>query len=180
MRRSFRVPVLLTFGGLAWAGAHWVAHRAASGPAEHGIHGTESPGTLGYVPTSLALCLSLAVVLAATASLGAHGRTSWARSLWLFAAVPMLGLGGELLSAEIAPFALALLAIQVAVALVAARVGRGVLGLVESLVDALAGPLRLVLGADGLASPPVRSSRVPASRRHLGGGQRAPPALSRA
>ena len=90
--------MIVLLGGLAWAAAHWVVHRTTQagghGSGSHGAQAAAAPD-LGYLSTSLALCLSLALVLAAGASLGARGRTRLGRSLWLFGVVPVLGLLGE-------------------------------------------------------------------------------------
>ncbi|HXV58767.1 MAG TPA: hypothetical protein VD704_12955 [Gaiellaceae bacterium] len=180
------MPAFVALGGLAWAAAHWGVHRAASGNAApgHGAGHPDAPAALGagYLTTSLALCLGLAVAFAAAASLDGRGGGSIARRLWLFAVVPALGFGAELATApgELAPAALAVLAVQAALALVAMRLGRGLLGLAESVALTLAGPLRRSGRAGGLASSPGRFDRARALLLLLGGGQRAPPAVSRA
>jgi hypothetical protein len=184
MRRSWGVPAFVVLGGLAWAGAHWVVHRAVSGStAGHGPH-HDAPAALGagYLTTSLALCLGLAVAFAAAASLDGRGGGGLGRRLWLFAVVPALGFGAELATApgELAPAALAVLAAQAALALVAVRLGRGLLGLAETVALILAGPARSSGRAGGLASSPGRFDRARALLLLLGGGQRAPPAASRA
>jgi hypothetical protein len=195
MRRQLRAPTVLVLGGLAWAAAHWVAHRTAGGgaPAGHGSepHAAQPPGALdlGYLTTSLALCLGLSLLLAAGAALDSHGRTRLGRSLWLFGAVPVLGLLGEVLVASgwtvegagstlaaLAPLTLVVLAVQVTVALVAMRVARGLFGLAEQLARAAGTPRSPLPHADRRAFPPSRSDRVPTCRLTLGGGQRAPPA----
>lgn len=187
--------MVLLLGGLAWAAAHWAAHRLAGGgaPAPHGseLHASRTPEALdlGYLSTSLALCLSLSLVLAAGAALDSRSRARHGRSLWLFGAVPVLGLLGEVLLAPgwtvaaagstlvaLAPLALVVLAVQVMVALVALRVAHGIFGLAEHLARAAAAPLELLAPAGGDALPHSRSDRPPAGRLVLGGGQRAPPA----
>lgn len=195
MRRQLRAPMILVLGGLAWAAAHWVVHRTTEGVAARG-HGSELHGAqpsaapdLGYLSTSLALCLSLSLVLAAGASLDARGRTRLGRSLWLFGAVPVLGLLGEVvvdsgwtvagagsILAALTPLALVVLAVQGTVALVAMRVAHGILGLAEHVARAVGAPRSLFPHAGRQAFPPSRSARVPASRLAPGGGQRAPPA----
>jgi hypothetical protein len=195
MRRQLRAPMILLLGGLAWAAAHWVAHRATGGgaPAAHGseLHGSRAPEALdlGYLSTSLALCLSLALVLTAGAALDSRSRARHGRSLWLFGAAPVLGLLGEALLAPgwtiagagstlvaLAPFALVVLAVQITVALVALRVADGIFGLAGHLARAAAPPLEHLAPAGGDGLPRSRSDRVPAGRLALGGGQRAPPA----
>lgn len=185
MRRSWGVPALVALGGLTWAAAHWGVHRAVSGsPAQgHGPGHAEAPALgAGYLTTSLALCVGLAVAFAAAASLDGRGDGSIAGRLWLFAVVPALGFGAELATApgDLAPAALAVLAVQAALALVAVRLGRGLLGLAESVALTLAGPARSSGRVGGLASSPGRFDRARALLLLLGGGQRAPPALSRA
>ena len=195
MRRQLRAPIVLLLGGLAWAAAHWVAHRVAVGgaPAQHGaeLHGSRTPEglDLGYLSTSLALCLSLSLLLAARAALDSRSTSRPGRSLWLFAAVPVLGLLGEVLLAPgstvagggstlvaLAPLALVVLAVQVLVALVALRVAHGIFGLAELLARAVVAPsFRLHAQAGAEALPRIRSDRAPAGRLVLGGGQRAPP-----
>lgn len=188
--------MVLLLGGLAWAAAHWVAHRLTGGgaTAAHGseLHGSPTPEALdlGYLSTSLALCFSLSLVLAAGAALDSRSRASYGRSLWLFGAVPVLGLLGEVLLAPgwsvaaagstlvaLAPLALVVVAVQVTVALVALRVAHAFFGLAEHLARAVAAPLTLLAHAGGVALPRSRSDRVSAGRLALGGGQRAPPAL---
>lgn len=188
--------MLLLLGGLAWAAAHWLAHRTAGGgfPAGHGgePHGTDPSGgvDLGYLSTSIALCLSLSLLLAAGAVLDSRGRARHVRSLWLFGAVPVLGLFGEVLVASgwtiggagatlaaLAPLALVVLAVQIAVAFVAMRIAHGILGLAAQLAQAVAGSRSPLTHAGREAFPPGRSDRTPACRLVLGGGQRAPPAL---
>jgi len=187
--------MVILLGGLAWAAAHGVAHRVTGGGASapHGseLHGSRAPEALdlGYLSTSLALCLSLALVLAAGAALDSRSRARHGRSLWLFGAVPVLGLLAELLLAPggavagagstlvaLAPLVLVVLTVQVTVALVALRVAHGIFGLAEHLARAAAAPLTLLAPAGGDALPGSRSDRVPADRLALGGGQRAPPA----
>jgi hypothetical protein len=194
MRRQLRAPALLGLGGLAWAAAHWVAHRAAGGapPAEHGATHGGGPSAvgLGYLSTSIALCLSLSLLLAAGALLDSRRRTRHVRSLWLFGAVPVLGLAGEALVASgwtvggatstlaaLAPLAFVVLAVQVPLALLAMRIAHGIIGLAAQLARAVAEPHPAFPPPGREGFPPSRSDRPPACRLALGGGQRAPPAL---
>jgi hypothetical protein len=186
MRRLLSVPVLLAVGGLAWAGVHVLAHRLTeAGHAAHG-HGTSEAG---YLSTSLTLCLSLALVLAAAAGIYPAWRGASARSLWLFGAVPLLGLfggaaldsGGTLAglganAAALLPVALLVLAVQLAVALTAVRLARRFLDLVEGAAQTLAGP-RVAPARAGTASfPALDSVCAPSGRLAPSGGPRAPPA----
>ena len=184
--------MIVLLGGLAWAAAHWVVHRTTQagghGSGSHGAQAAAAPD-LGYLSTSLALCLSLALVLAAGAALGARGRPPRGRAVWLFGVVPVLGLLGEVVVdsgwtiagagstlAALAPLALVVLAVQVTVALVAMRVAHGIIGLAGLLARAAGAPHSPLPQAGREAFPPGRSARVPTSRLALGGGQRAPPA----
>ena len=131
------MPALLLVGGLAWAGVHLVAHRLTEAGSPHAGHG-HGTSEAAYLSTSLTLCLSLALVLAAASSVYPAWRGASARSLWLFGAVPLLGLfGGAVLDsggtlaglganvAALLPVALLVLVVQLAVALTAVRLARG-------------------------------------------------------
>jgi hypothetical protein len=187
MRRPFTVPMLLAVGGLAWAGVHLAAHRLGGAAGGHAGHGHEADQA-AYLSTSLSLCLSLAIVIAAAASVYPAWRGATGRSLWLFGAVPLLGLfGGAVLdsggtlaglganTAELLPVALLVLVVQVAVALSAVRVARGLLDLVEGAARMLAGPQTAAVPAGAHSFSLLDSDRVPGDRLVLSGGARAPP-----
>jgi hypothetical protein len=189
MRRPSGVPFLLVLGGIAWAGVHAIAHRAAglegSASTSH-AHGAGSPA---YLSTSLTLCLSLALVLAAASSVYPRWRPVSGRSLWLFGAVPMLGLLAGTVAdsdgspagmatdvAELLPVAALVLVVQVSVAVGAVRVARGLLDLVEGTVRALVGPFS-ARQPDGTARFfLLDADRVPAVAPAFAGSPRAPPA----
>jgi hypothetical protein len=180
--------VLLVLGGTAWAGVHLAAHRVAStaGPSGHGHEGATSHSA--YLTTSLSLCLSLALVLAATSSVYPRWKGRSGSSLWLFGAVPLLGLlsgalldsGGTLAGAganvvELLPFAFLVLVIQVAVAFTAVKAARGLLDVVEATVRALVGPPPARRSAGRQSFALARVERIPAARIVVGGSPRAPP-----
>ena len=192
MPRPLGVPSLLVLGGIAWAGVHLVAHRATelAGPSGGHAH-VHGAGQAAYLPTSLSLCLSLALVLAAATSVYPRWRTTSASSLWLFTAVPLLGLfagavvdsGGSLSGlethvVELLPVAGLVLVVQIGVAVAAVRVARGLLDIVAGTVHALVGPRpprpAPIHGSSVLAD----ADRVPAARLALGGSPRAPPGFS--
>jgi hypothetical protein len=188
MRRPFTVPALLLVGGLVWAGVHMLAHRLTEAGSAHAGHG-HGTSQAAYLSTSLTLCLSLALVLAAASSLYPAWRGASARSLWLFGAVPLLGLfggaaldsGGTLggLGANVAallPVALLVLAVQLAVALTAVRVARGLLDLVEGAARALAEPRVAATPTRTASFPRLGSVCAPSGRLAPSGGPRAPPA----
>lgn len=192
MRRPFTVPMLLAVGGLAWAGVHLAAHRLGGAPGGHTGHGHEA-AQAAYLSTSLSLCLSLAIVMAAAASVYPAWRGTSGRSLWLFGAVPLLGLfGGTLLDSggtltglgadatELLPVALLVLTVQVAVALSAVRVARGLLDLVEGAARLLAGPQTAAAPVGAHSFSLIDPDRVPGGRLVLSGGARAPPVSSSA
>jgi len=183
------VPVLLALAGLGWAAAHAFAHDL--GMPETGMRGApEMQGYASYLPTSLALCLALALPLAAGATLGKRWKGTSARTLWFFGVVPVLGFLGHTLGeplilgsgtssglAEIGPMALVGLLVQIPFALVAVGLAHRVLWLAEGLARALAGP-RSKLSAREPERPahphparpatfsvdPSRSPRAPPSR----------------
>lgn len=183
--------LLLTLSGLGWAAAHALAHRLVSPesvvPGMPGLH-----GYLGYLPVSLSLCLALALPLAAGAVCGAGWKRTSARSLWLFAAVPVLGfVGHSLLEPVIAgsatvsataaaalhltPVALVGLLVQIPFALAAVALGRRLFAFAETVARWLVGP-KTALGHRRFGRPrPARADRRPSFRLDLGRSQRAPP-----
>jgi len=194
VRRRLAIAIMVALGGVAWAAAHWATHRAVvADPMGHpgGLHGpshTEAVGA-GYLSTSLTLCLVLALVLTAGASLESRRRAGRGRSLWLFGVVPVLGLLVEALAAsprtpagigsglvELAPLALVSLVVQVSVALVALRAAHGIFDLAAAVARALVGPR----GAPSDAGRGIlrfeRANRAPSARLSYAGSQRAPPA----
>ena len=101
---------------------------------------------LGYLTTSTALCLALALPLAAGAAAGRRWRGASLRSLWFFGLVPLLGFAGHAAAepataaADVVPVLLIGLLIQISFALSAVALARRVLSLVEGLAHALATP----------------------------------------
>ena len=144
MRRRRVVVPVLALSGLGWAAAHAVAHRSAM-PAQ-GAPAGSLQDYLGYLTTSTALCLALALPLAAGAAAGHRWRGASLRSLWLFGLVPLLGFAGHSVAdagpgrAEVAPVLLIGLLIQISFALSAVALARRVLSLVEGLAHAFAAP----------------------------------------
>ena len=150
-RRRLVVPCVLALSGFGWAGAHAVAHRAVMTDEDMAAPGGVA-AYLSYLPTSLVLCLALALPLAAGAAVGGRWRGTSIRSLWLFGLVPVFGFVGH--SAEpllvgdgtfaqlagLVPVALVGLLIQIPFALVAVGLARRLLWLAEGLARALAGP----------------------------------------
>ena len=190
-RRRLLVPLLLALSGLGWAAAHALAHRVVNPdeivPRAPGMH-----GYLSYLPVSLALCLALALPLAAGVICGLRWRAASLRSLWLFGIVPVLGyLGHALLEPLVAgsatlsgtssaamhltPVALVGLLIQIPFALAAVALGRHVLMLAESLARWLAGPRVVVGGRMTARHVPAGADRATAFRLDRAHGQRAPP-----
>lgn len=188
MRRPSGVPFLLVLGGIAWAGVHAIAHRAA------GLEGSASTshahaGSPAYLSTSLTLCLSLALVLAAATSVYPRWRPVSGRSLWLFGAVPMLGLlagtvadsGGSPAGmatdvAELLPVAALVLVVQISVVVGAVRVARGLLDVVAGAVRALVGPFS-AREPEGVARFFLLDADLaPAVAPAVAGSPRAPPA----
>jgi hypothetical protein len=195
VRRRIAIAILIALGGFAWAVAHWATHKAVAGEPLATPHDSHDPSQVapvgtGYLSTSLTLCLALALVLAATAALGTHSRSGRGRSLWLFGIVPVLGLLVEAVAAsprtpagivsglvELAPLALVILVVQVAVALVALRLAHGILHLAEAVAHAVVGP-QDTAGDDGrLTLAVARFDSAPSARRFSSGSQRGPPAL---
>ena len=161
-RRRLVVPCVLALSGLGWAGAHAVAHRAVM--TDDAMAPTGVAAYLSYLPTSLVLCLALALPLAAGAAVGGRWHGTSIRSLWLFGLVPVFGFVGH--SAEpfligdgalsqlagLVPVALIGLLIQIPFALVAVGLARRILWLAEGLARALAGPRTV----SGVAEPGPR------------------------
>jgi hypothetical protein len=187
-RRRLLVPVLLALSGLGWAAAHALAHRAVM--PEGSMPATGVDRYLSYLTTSLALCLALALPLAAGAALGKRWRSTSARSLWLFGLVPILGFAGHELAepllggasgpsnaSALAPIVLVGLAIQVPFALLAMGLACRILWLAESLARALVRPSRAHDPRALERFPRPHASRAPRFRIDLARSQRGPPPL---
>jgi hypothetical protein len=169
-RRRVFWPLLLAFGGLGWAAAHTFAYRAAT--PEHG----EGQRYVHYLPTSLALCLGLALGIVLVARLAPRGRVpSTGPSLWLFGVAPVLGFAAHVQAGADDAAIQAGLLLQLLFALVALRLARGVLNLAHGVADAVAGPRPAPAAGEGAhAGVPDRGS--PGSSAFPGGHrQRAPP-----
>ena len=185
------MPLLLALSGLGWAAAHAIAHRVVSPdeivPRAPGMH-----GYLSYLPVSLALCLALALPLAAGVLCGLRWRAASLRSLWLFAVVPVLGYAGHALleplvtgsgtlagssatAVHLTPLALVGLLIQIPFALAAVAVGRHILTLAESLARWLARPRVALGGREPERHLPAGPDCASAFRLDRAHGQRAPP-----
>jgi hypothetical protein len=147
-------------------------------------------GYLSYLTTSLALCLALALPLAAGAALGKRWRSTSARSLWLFGLVPVLGFAGHELAepllggasgpsnaSALAPIVLVGLVIQVPFALVAVGLAHRVLWLAESLARAFVRPSRAQAPRPAERFPRPHASRAPRFHLDLARSQRGPPPL---
>jgi hypothetical protein len=186
-RRRLLVSVLLVLSGFGWAAAHAFAHQAVMPDAAMPMTGLDA--YLGYLPTSLALCLALALPLAAGATVGKRWQGSSTRSLWLFGLVPVVGFlghaaveplfggpGGPGMSA-LAPVLLVGLAIQVPFALAAVGLARRVLLLVENVARALVRPRRSRERAPAQRFPRPHASPTPRFRLDLAHAQRGPPPL---
>lgn len=185
-RRRIVVPLLLGLSGLGWAAAHAVAHRLETpGPGMAPV-GLESYA--GYVPTSLALCLALALPLAAGAAVGRRRHVTTGRLLWLFGVVPVLGFAGHALvepmlngsvslraAAPLAPVVLVGMLVQIPFALAALGVARGVLYLAQSLARSLARQAGRLRRPESERHLHPRSERVRAFRLELARSPRAPP-----
>jgi hypothetical protein len=194
VRRRLCGVLLLALGGTAWAGVHAVAHRAADlGMPAHAGHGHGTAVQPGYLSTSLSLCLSLALVLAAASSVYPRWRGGSVRSLWLFGAVPVLGLlagavvdsgglhgglAGNLV--ELLPVIALVVAVQSAVALTAVGVARGLLDAVEGTVRALLGAASTVCRATPGLGVSFEAERAPVAIVVSAGRPRAPPARTSA
>jgi hypothetical protein len=167
--------LFLVFAGLGWAGAHSLAYRVtASGHAEGSAYHD-------YLPTSLALCLALAICFAAAGRLAQrHGALPTGASVWLFGLAPLLGfLGHGQMGRELLAGSAGFLA-QIAFALVALRVGRGALELARAVARVAdqrrTGPLCQLGPSEPLApTGVVRARLLPAIARPRG-----PPLASQA
>ncbi len=184
-RHRLAVPCLLALSGLGWAGAHAVAHRAVM--SDDAMAPTGVAAYLSYLPTSLVLCLALALPLAAGAAVGGRWRGTSIRSFWLFGLVPIFGFVGH--SAEplllgdgsvaqlggIVPVALVGLLIQIPFALVAVGLARRILWLAEGLARALAGPYTASSVPEPEARPRAYSFVPPAFSLDHSATERGPP-----
>jgi len=188
--RRVAVPALLGVLGLIWVAAHALAHDVVAQPSAAGHGAGHSRGVesyVAYLPTSLALCLTLAAAIATGAAIGKRWAGTSGRSIWLFGFVPVLGFAADTLvelathgptaatAAELVPVFLIGLLVQIPFALVAVGLAGRILWLVEQLawplpqVDSLGRPA----GTASLAWAQVGSGRallLPGSRR-----SRAPP-----
>ena len=145
--RRLALPAFLGVLGLIWAAAHALAHDtvAQAGGARHDVHGAGVAAYLAYLPTSLALCLTLATAIATGAAFGKRWTGKSGRSIWLFGVAPVLGFAVDTLTeagangstasaaAELVPVFLIGLLIQVPFALVAVGLAGTILWLVEQL-----------------------------------------------
>jgi hypothetical protein len=156
-------------------------------PQAPGMH-----GYLSYLPVSLALCLALALPLAAGVICGLRWRAASLRSLWLFAVVPVLGYAGHALleplvtgsatlaqtsatAVHLTPVALVGLLVQIPFALAAVALGRHILALAETVARWLVGP-RVALGGRIAGRHQLAGTeRAPVFRLDRAHGQRAPP-----
>jgi hypothetical protein len=185
-RRRFAVPVLLALSGLGWAAAHAVAHKAVM--TEPAASTAVFDRYLSYLATSVALCLALALPLAAGALVGRRWKGASLRSLWLFGFVPVLGFlahtateplvsgagtGSSL--ASLAPIALIGLLVQIPFALVAVGFARHVLWLAERLARLEVAPARTGARAAIPGYPRPCASRAPAFRLDHARTERGPP-----
>jgi hypothetical protein len=149
--RRLGLPAFLLLLGLVWVAAHALAHDVVVQPAGDG-HGAGHPDVesyVAYLPTSLALCLTLAAAIATGVALGKHWAGRSGRSLWLFGLVPVLGFAADTLveatsrgstaetAAALVPVFLIGLLVQVPFALVVVGLVGGVLWLVERLAYVL-------------------------------------------
>jgi hypothetical protein len=148
---------------------------------------TGAAAYLSYLPTSLVLCLALALPLAAGAAVGGRWRGTSVRSLWLFGLVPVFGFLGH--SAEpfvvgdgaatqlgpLVPVALVGLLIQIPFALVAMGLARRILWLAEGLARLLAGPRTAASVAEPEARLRPRSRNTRAFSLDLSASERGPP-----
>lgn len=148
---------------------------------------------MSYLPTSLSLCLSLALALAAMTSVYPRWRRASGRSLWLFGLAPVLGFvagavvdsGASLPSlqanlAGLLPVATLVLVVQVAVAVVGVRLARSFLELVVVVFEVFVGPRLRFPGCGRGDRVPSDPDRRPIFRRAFAGSPRGPPAFAAA
>ena len=147
LRRRVAVPAFLGVFGLVWVAAHALAHDVvAQQPAGgHAAHGASAEEYVAYLPSSLALCLTLAIAISAGLALGKRWAGRSGRSIWLFAVVPVLGFATDTLvelaihgptaaaGAELVPVLLVGLLVQLPFALAAVAIADRILWLVERL-----------------------------------------------
>jgi hypothetical protein len=145
--RRVAVPAFLGVLGLIWLAAHALAHDvvAQPPPTAHAAHSATLESYVAYLPTSLALCLTLAVAIAAGLALGKRWARRSGTSIWLFGVVPVLGFATDTLielaihgptaaaGAELVPVLLVGLLVQLPFALVAIGLAGKLLWLVERL-----------------------------------------------
>ncbi len=187
-RRRLVVPVLLALSGLGWAAAHALAHRTVM--SETATPSTAVNGYLSYLATSFALCLALALPLAAGAMFGKRWRGGSLRSLWIFGLVPVLGFAGHTVAepltgapgeawsaSTLAPLVLVGLALQLPFALVAVGLARHLLLLAESLAHVLARHGPILVRRPTERCPHPCASRAPRTAIDLAHRQRGPPLL---
>lgn len=187
--RRFVVPALLGLSGLGWAAVHALAHRAVM--PEHAMPDDATAAYASYLTTSMALCLALALPLAAGVVIGRQWRGASLRSLWLFGLVPVLGFVAHALLelvfggtghapsvSALTSIALVGLLIQIPFALVAVGLARHVLWLAESLARALAAPPGSPVPAPAVAHERPGATHAPAFRLDLSHTERGPPPLA--
>lgn len=95
--RRVALPTFLGVLGLIWVAAHALAHDVAVQPAgSHGSdHGSGLDSYPGYLPTSVAPCLTLAAAIATGAALGKRWAGRSERSIWVLGFVPVLGFAAD-------------------------------------------------------------------------------------
>jgi hypothetical protein len=187
--RRVAVPAFLGVLGLTWLAAHALAHEVVSAPAatEHGAHPPTLETYVAYLPTSLALCLTLAAAIATGLALGRRWTGRSGRSIWLFGLVPVLGFAGDTLvelvthgpttaaAAQLVPVLLVGLLVQIPFALVAVGLAGKILWLVERLAWALRDAV--IVGRPFELTAPTRASVADRRALQLAGSarSRAPP-----
>jgi hypothetical protein len=185
-RRRLAVPVLLALSGLGWAAAHAVTHKAVM--TDGGMPEPILDRYLSYLTTSVALCLALALPLAACAAVGKRWKGTSLRSLWLFGLIPVLGFIGHTATEQFShgapggvgsllPLALVGL-VQIPFALVAVGFARHLLWLAERLARVEIAPARAVVPAPVAIFPRPHASRTPVFRLDLAHTERGPPLLA--